>query len=261
MTFGPLLTLGWDWDPSVVLGCAGLMIAYLCVVRSCPLQKVLVFATGVVVLLLALVSPLDTLADNYLFSAHMLQHLFLVLAVPPLLLLGIPESAVQKALRCRSLEACVNFLGRPVIAWLLGVGTFWVWHLPSLYNAALANEGLHITEHLSFLASSVIFWWPVLAPVSEKRLSALAVLLYLMPAGMVNTLLGIVLAFSPGILYPAYLHASDPLGILHLIRDEWGLSARSDQKLGGMLMWFPGGLVYMGVTFTILLRWFIHPAD
>jgi len=260
MTFGQLLVSGWDWEPSVILGCFGLMIGYLFAVRFCCFNKALFFSAGVLILLLALVSPLDTLADNYLFSAHMLQHLVLVLVVPPLLLLGIPESTARRALKWRFVERSANLLGHPLLAWLLGMGTFWVWHMPALYNAALANERLHIAEHLSFLASSAIFWSPVLSPVTEKRLSPAVVVLYLMPAGMINTLLGIVLAFFPGVLYPAYLHPADPIGILHLIRNEWGLSARSDQELGGMLMWFPGGLVYAGVILTILFRWFVRSA-
>ncbi len=230
MTLRQLLVSGWDWEPSIVLGCAVLMIGYVFVVRLRFPKKAMTFAAGVLILLLSLVSPLDTLADDYLFSAHMLQHLFLILVVPPLLLLGIPESTARKALNYRFVSRCANLLGQPLIAWLLGIGTLWIWHVPPLYNAALANEQIHIIQHLSFLVTSVIFWWPVLAPVTEKRLSPLAAFLYLMPAGMANTLLGIVVAFSPRILYPAYLHPSDPLGILHLIRDDWGLSAKSDQE-------------------------------
>jgi cytochrome c oxidase assembly factor CtaG len=258
MTFSQLLVSAWDFDPSVILGCAALMIGYLFVVRFRSPRRALIFASGVLILLLALVSPLDTLADDYLFSAHMVQHLLLILVVPPLLLLGIPESTAKAALKYRFVERCEQTLGRPAIAWSLGVGTLWLWHAPSLYNAALDNEWLHIIEHLSFLITSVIFWWPVLAPTSERRLSPLMVLVYLMPAGVANTLLGIVLAYSPGILYPAYLHPSDTLGILHLLRDDWGLSAKDDQTLGGLLMWFPGSFVYLGVIFTILLCWFIR---
>jgi cytochrome c oxidase assembly factor CtaG len=260
MTFSQLLLSGWEWDPSVIVGCAALMIGYLFVVRFRSPGKVLSFASGVLILLLALVSPLDALADEYLFSAHMVQHLLLVLVVPPLLLLGIPESTAREALKYRLVARWEQILGRPVIAWSLGVGTLWLWHVPSFYNAALDYEWIHIIEHLSFLITSVIFWWPVLAPASERRLSAPMVLVYLMPAGVANTLLGIVLAYSPGILYPAYLHPSDTLGILHLVRDEWGLSAKDDQTLGGLLMWFPGSFVYIGAIFTILLRWFIRAA-
>jgi cytochrome c oxidase assembly factor CtaG len=260
LTLGQHLASAWDLEPSVILGCAALMIVYLRAAGLRFFKQAVLFAAGVLVLLLTLVSPLDTLADHYLFSAHMLQHLFLILVVPPLLLLGIPESLARKMLQRPFVRRCENLLGRPAIAWPLGIGTFWGWHAPLLYNAALANEPLHIVEHLSFLVTSAIFWWPVLAPVVNKRLSPPMALVYLLAAGLSNTLLGIILVFSPGILYTAYVHPSDPLGILHLIRDEWNLSARSDQTLGGLLMWIPGSLVYLGVILATLLRWFTPPA-
>jgi putative membrane protein len=260
MTAGQLFASAWDWELSVILGCAALMIGYLFAVGFHFFKKSVLFAAGVLVLLIALVSPLDTLADYYLFSAHMLQHLILILLVPPLLLLGIPESPARKMLQIPFVERCQTVLGRPPIAWSLGIGTFWGWHAPLLYNAALANESLHVVEHLSFLVTSVIFWWPVLAPVTERRLSPPIALVYLMAAALGNTLLGIILVFSPDILYTAYVHPSDPLEILHLIRDEWNLSARSDQTLGGLLMWIPGSLVYLSAILAILIRWFARPA-
>jgi len=114
-------------------------------------------------------------------------------------------------------------------------------------------------EHLSLLVTSVIFWWPVATPIVERRLSPVATLVYLMPAGMLNTLLGIFLAYAPDVLCPAYLHPSDPLGILSVIRQDWRLSPKSDQALGGMLMWVPGGFVYIGTILVRLTRWFSSP--
>ncbi len=251
-----LLTWGWDWEPSVLLGCAGLLAAYLAAARWRPPREAPWFAAGVAVLLLALVSPLDTLGDTVLFTAHMLQHLLLVLAVPPLLLLGIPADLARRALRWRPVAALERAVGRPWVAWLVGVGTLWVWHAPSLYDAALAHEGLHVVQHLCFLASAAIFWWPVCAPPGERRLSSLGSVVYLMSAGMAQSLLGILLAFAPRVLYRAYLHPVDPLGVLALIRRDWGLSAAADQGLGGWLMLFLGGLVYMAVILGKLAAWF-----
>ena len=106
------------------------------------------------------------------------------------------------------------------------------------------------------LVTSVTFWWPIATPVVEKRLSPMATVLYLMPAGMLSTLLGILLAYAPDVLCSAYLHPPDPLGILTVIRQDWELSAKSDQALGGMLMWVPGSFVYIGAILVRLACWF-----
>ena len=250
------MTSGWDREPSVIIGCAALMVGYGSVIKPSLPKERIYFSAGVAILFLTLVSPLDTLADNYLFSAHMIQHLLLVQVVAPLLVLGFPRSFLEKILRRPVIKQSERILGHPLVAWSLGIGTFFAWHAPFLYNAALENEELHIVEHLSMLVTSVIFWWPIITPAVEARLSPMATLLYLMPAGMLSTLLGIVLAYVPTILYSAYLHTADPLGILSIIRQDWGLSPKSDQQLGGMLMWVPGSFVYVGTIFFRLVSWF-----
>ncbi len=242
-------------EPSVIVGCMALMILYLLFTHPRRLRETICFSTGVLALLLTLVSPLDTLADDYLFSAHMFQHLLLVLVVPPLFVLGLPRACVDRLLRWPLASKTEKLLSHPFVAWSLGIGTFFVWHVPYLYNAAVADEELHIAEHLSMLVTAVIFWWPVVTPLFENRLSPMATLLYLMPAGMLSTLLGIVLAYFPGVLYSAYLNPPDPLGILSVIRQSWGLSLKSDQELGGMLMWVPGSLVYIGTIFIRFTLW------
>ena len=256
IVLGRLLTSGWDWEPSVIIGCAALMVGYAFAMKPCLLNERIYFSAGVAILFLALVSPLDTLADNYLFSAHMIQHLLLVQVVAPLLVLGFPRSSLKKILRRPLARQSERILGRPLVAWSLGIGTFFAWHAPFLYNAALENEELHVVEHLSMLVTAVIFWWPIITPAVETRLSPMTTLLYLMPAGMLGTFLGIMLAYAPTILYSAYLHAADPLGMLSIIRQDWALSPKSDQQLGGMLMWVPGSFVYVGTIFFRLVSWF-----
>ena len=129
-----------------------------------------------------------------------------------------------------------------------------------LFLAALGSEDIHIGEHLCFLVSSVIFWWPVLTPLTEKRLSPPIVLLYLMPAGLLNTLLGILIASWPSVIYTPYLTPEDTLRILTVIREGWQLTPRADQELGGLLMWIPGGLIYMGAILVSFFRWFCREA-
>ena len=231
----------WDWEPTVVVGCAMLAIGYLAVVRQ-RLNRAPYFLAGVVLLLLDLVSPIDTLADRYLFSAHIVQHFLLALVIPPLLLLGTP------AFELGALTKLERAVGQPPVSWLLGVGTMLAWHIPAFFNAALANDGLHIFQHLSFLVTGAIFWWPILGPVQDRRLPALAAVTYLFSACVCCSLLGAFLTFSPVGLYPAYLNPPHP--------NYWGLDPQSDQQLGGMLMWIPGCFVYLSGILATVMRWY-----
>ena len=233
--------ISWDWEPSVVIGCAVLGIVYLAFARKRGLTRAPYFLIGVLLLLLDLVSPIDTLGDQYLLSAHVLQHFVLALVIPPLLLLGMP------AFHLGRLNKLEWVLGQPPVSWLLGVGAMLAWHVPVLFNAALANEGLHVAQHLSFLVTGTIFWWPILAPIESRRLPALGAVAYLFSACLCCSLLGAFLTFSPVGLYPAYLNP--PARV-------WGLDPQSDQQLGGMLMWVPGCFVYLSGILFAVRRWY-----
>jgi cytochrome c oxidase assembly factor CtaG len=297
MTTGRLLASAWDWEPSVVLGCAALVAGYGLLAR--PLTaRALAFAAGVLTLLFSLVSPLDVLGDRYLFSAHMAQHLLLTLVVPPLLLVGLPLRLVSRLVRLGPVgrvEAALfpargegrratdemrgssaktgrtpppdrssPFALRPsLLAGLLpATVALWVWHLPVLYNAALDHAGLHVVQHLVFLATATLFWWPVVAPfLGRPGLAPLAAVGYLFAALAAGSVLGIILAFAPPGLYPAYVRPVDTLGALPLLRSGWGLTPEADQQLGGFLMWIPGGIVYSLAMVAALARWFGEPED
>ena len=251
----------WDWEPSVLLGCVTLAAAYLAVARQRTAAQSLCFLAGVVLLLLDLVSPIDTLGDTYLFSAHVLQHFLLALIIPPLWLLGIPQTVAERALRKPGIARTERVLSRPVLAWSLGVGAMLAWHIPALFNAALASDALHIFQHLSFLVTGAIFWWPVLSPLEPRRLPPLAAIVYLFSACTACSLLGAVLTFTPPGWYPAYRNPADHLGILREIRAGWGLDPRTDQQLGGMLMWVPGCLVYLTAILARVARWYAAPEN
>ncbi len=253
-----LFLITWSWEPSVLLGCAALTVAYLLAVRSRPSRHAVYFVAGILVLLFSLVSPLDTLGDTYLFSAHMMQHLLMVLIVPPLLLLGIPRWLAEEMLDVPFIGRTERVLGRPWLAWPIGVVTLMVWHIPALYNAVLSPSGatLHVFQHLTFLVSATIFWWPVASPLTERRLTPPQTLFYLLPAGMMSSLLGVVLAFAPQVLYSAYLAPEDTLGILPFLHNSLGVTAKSDQELAGLLMWVPGSCPYLVTALGAFIRWF-----
>jgi len=282
------LLTAWYWEPSVVAGCAALLGGYALALRSSlgggmavlrqgvstavqrdgsaadrssgftPLRA-LIFLGGVLVLLFALVSPLDILGDVYLFSAHMAQRLLLVEVVPPLLLIGGPPDLFAWLLRWRPLDVVERLLGRPSVAWPVGVVTLWAWHVPVLYEAALAHEGVHVVQHLSFLVAWTIFWWPVVAPLAERRqLSSWVAIGYLLLGSLASSVLGIILTFSPASIYPAYLHPLDRFGLLPLLWGQLGLTPAVDQRLGGGLMWMLGSLVFLLAILGTYARWSVE---
>src|SRR5260370_36806318 len=200
----------WDPGPSVLIGCAMLLVAYWStdrgdfaragdLSRAGNLSRAGWFVAGVAVMLFALISPLDTLGDEYLFSAHMLQHLLLELAVPPLLLLGLTPRFARAVLDCPPLGRIERVLGNPLTAGTLGVAPLALCHLPPLCGAARGNEYIHIAEHLCFMVTATIFWWPVLAPLPQRRISPLWAQVYLLGSSLANSLLGIWLTFAPAV--------------------------------------------------------------
>jgi cytochrome c oxidase assembly factor CtaG len=256
MTIWKLLTSTWSWDPSILAGCAILLGGYLFLVRSRWTRRGWYFVAGVLILLLVLESPLNELSDSYLFSAHMLQHLFLLLIVPPLLILGTPRWLAQRVIDQPVMGRIEHSLGRPLLAWGLGMATEWVWHLPLFYNAALANENIHTFQHVSFLVTSTIFWWPILKPIAETRLPPLTAIAYLFAAGAANSILGVILTYTPPGLYPVYVHPTDSIDTLALIRNGWGISPELDQQAGGLLMWVGGMVAFLYAIIGQLVRWY-----
>jgi putative membrane protein len=256
MTTSKLFFSVWELYPSVLIGSGILLLAYALAVGWRFTRRAVYFVLGVLIMAWSLVGFLDVLGDDYLFSAHMAQHLILIEIVPLLLLVGTPSNVMERLLEIPLIDRAERVLGNPWVAWPTGILVLYVWHLPPLYNAALASENIHIFQHLTFLASAMMFWWPILAPIPSRRVSLPVAFLYLMAAAIANTLLGIVVAYVPPSFYPAYGHPADPEGILALIRGQWHLTREADQVLGGMLMWVPGGLVFAGVIFNVLAKWY-----
>jgi cytochrome c oxidase assembly factor CtaG len=253
-----LLLSTWQWHPTILAGCAILLVAYMKAVPALS-GRSWCYLAGVLVLLFALVSPLDTLGDTYLFSAHMVQHLLLIMVVPPLLLLGLPPELVSRVLALRGVRRVERVLGQPLLAWPLAIGMLWLWHLPPLFNAALTSESIHVVQHLCFLLTATVFWWPVFNTQGSHYLSVPVASLYLFAAAIASSLLGMLLTYVPVVLYAPYTHPIDTLGILPLIRSQWALSPEADQQLGGLLMWVPGGTAYLIVICGLLARWLSEP--
>ncbi|HEX7736927.1 MAG TPA: cytochrome c oxidase assembly protein [Ktedonobacteraceae bacterium] len=245
----------WNLAPSLLLG-GILIIALYCYAlgpyhrryySSIPVKKgqAVAFFLGVALMLLALISPLDALGDDYLFSAHMLQHLCLTTFGPPLLLVGTPEWMLERLLNNRLLFRVLKVLVWAPLIFMLYNADFLIWHIPSLYNATLENDTVHIFEHMTFIALGILSWWPILSPSSKlPRLSLGGQVLYIFMNGMPAVLLGAGLTFMQP-LYAPYL--SHPI--------VWGISHALDQQLGGLIMWIPVNLFYIGVMSALFIRW------
>lgn len=241
----------------MLIGCAALIALYAWAVRFRFSQRAAAWLTGVLLLFLALVSPLDALADKYLFSVHMAKHILFVLVIPALLLIGLPAGPLDRLLRKRRVAVTERFLRLPVVAWSAGVGAMALWHIPFVFNEASSHAPVHIVEHLSLLAGGTVFWWPILAPRLDSRMPPVPQgAAYLFTACLACTSIGVVITFAPNLLYSTYSHPVDTYGILPMIRDRWGISAAMDQQIGGLLMWVPACLVYLTAIMAMFARWY-----
>lgn len=207
------------------------------------------FLTGSALLLATLNGPLHDLADSYLFSAHMVQHLVLTLIIPPLWLLGIPEWLIRAAIRPAPVRAAARWLTHPLIAFgvynLVVIG----WHLPVFYEAALERHGLHILEHLMFIATAVMLWWPAVDPSPElSRMGPPMRLFYLFAVGIPMSVVAALITMSDSVLYPWYAVQPRIPGLLNM-------TPLDDQRLGGLMMWVPGGLSWWVAISIIFFRW------
>jgi len=205
------------------------------------------FVLGWLALCGALLPPLDALAA-IAFRYHMLQHELLMIVAAPLLVAGrplavwswaLPRPAVAglgSAFRRRAFDRPWRAITSPLGAWMLHAAALWIWHVPALFGAALADRGLHEWQHASFVASALLFWWSVLGRYRRAPGVALASLFTTM---LSTGALGALLTFSSVVLYGAYRL---PAG---------SLTPLEDQQIGGLIMWLPGGLVYVGIALAV----------
>src|SRR5262245_59329370 len=185
MTTSQFLFSAWPLNSILLGACAGVVILYL---LFCGWQGRIVYLVGgLVVVILALNSPLSVLADGYLFSAHMGQHILLLLIAPIWFLLSLPRQF--------TLTNKARFWSHPVIGWLAGVGSMWLWHAPALCDAAVSSRPIYAIQSTSLVLLGSVFWWQLLAPRDQDRLNPLAGICYLFTACTACSLLGIILTF------------------------------------------------------------------
>ena len=246
----------WNWQPSIILGTIAIICLYLYGVGPLRVKyhladrvktsQVVAFLLGVNIIFWTLFTPLDKLADDYLFSAHMVLHLLLSFAGAPLMVLGLPGWLVAPLLRNRVMLRIGQFFTMPILTAVLFNANLWFWHAPPIYNAMIVNLPLHIVSHLLFITTGVLFWWPILSPMQEvlPPLSIGKKMAYLFFSDMPMVLLGAGLTFVPP-LYARYIHAPR----------IWGLTPETDQQLAGLLMWIPGSIFFIVIVSVLFLQW------
>ena len=215
------------------------------------------FALGMLVLVVALASPLDRLAERS-FALHMIEHELLMVLAAPLLVLARPLEAWTWALAPRlrlALVACVraramrtlwSMATRPVAASCMHALALWLWHLPMLFAAALASEGLHVLQHACFFGSALVFWWAMFG--GAQRTPGIASLGCLFATMLHTSVLGALLTFAPAAGYV-------PVDAPRLL----GLTSLEDQQLGGLIMWVPGGFAYVVAGLAVVASWLANP--
>ena len=204
--------------------------------------RMLSFLAGMALVLVALVSPVDRLAEQ-LFFMHMIQHLLLLDLAPILILLGQTRVILRPLTRrLMRLERAAGPLAHPAAAIAVYVCVMWFWHVPALYDAALEHPVVHVVEHLTFGFAGGLYWWYLLSPIrSRKRLGGMGPVMYMVSTKLLVGLLGIGLAFAPDAIYDFY--ESQPR--------YWGLSPETDQSVGGLIMATEQSIV-MGVALAYL---------
>jgi putative membrane protein len=258
-----VLLTHWHVDASVGLPLVGTAVAWLWAVRRigrrhphnpAPAARSVAFLAGLGAIALALQSGIEGY-DTTLFSIHMVQHLLLMLVAPPLLLLGAP---VTQLLRVASpwarrrvilpiLESApLRFLSHPVTAWLAFTAVTWLTHFSPLYDLALDDPGVHYVEHVLFVASALLFWFPIIgADPGPNRLAYPGRLLYLLLQMAPSSFLAMAILFNDRPLYDHYVELGSP----------YGVTALADQQAAAGIMWVAGNVVFTAAILVVIGAW------
>jgi putative membrane protein len=245
--------LAWTFEPGVLIGVALVGGAYVTrwrrvravsdmVGRDAPVWRLACFLGSLLIVLAALISPVDALADQ-LFFMHMVQHMLLLDLTPILAILGLTKVILRPLTRGVSdLERRAGALAHPAFAVVLYVATIWTWHVPAAYDLALRHPVVHVFEHISFVLVGSLYWWHLLSPIrSRMRLGGMGPIVYMASTKLFVGALGMGLAFAPAALYPYYVHHAR----------VWSISAGTDQAIAGLIMAVEQSIV-MGLALAVL---------
>ncbi|HSS60649.1 MAG TPA: cytochrome c oxidase assembly protein [Candidatus Limnocylindrales bacterium] len=239
----------WPFDLTVYAGLLILFFGHAWLARGAAdaePKDTLFFLAGLATLWVALETPIDTLSDHYLDSVHMFQHVLLAFVAPPLLLLGLSPEMAARIARFPGLRP----LTEPVPAQVVAAVVMIAWHVPALYDATLRNEELHIVEHLMFIGSGLVLYWPMLDATSAQsrwQMSPGARLVYMLLATLPQDGVALVLIFSRVPFYEYYTH------VPRLIE---GFTALIDQTIAGAVLMIFGKVTLAVAALVVFFRWF-----
>jgi putative membrane protein len=209
--------------------------------RGATWARLIAWLGGVLCIAVALISPIDTLADQ-VFAMHMVQHVLLLDFAPILMILGLTKVLLRPIARqVLEVERALGPIAHPAFAIALYVGFMWLWHIPAMYDAALSHSAVHVLEHTCFLTAGFLYWWHLLSPVRSRSMVGLTPVAYMASTKVLVGLLGIFLTFAPDSIYSFYEHAPR----------VWGLQPSVDQALAGAIMAIEQSIV-MGVALAYL---------
>ncbi|PWT81938.1 MAG: cytochrome c oxidase assembly protein [Blastocatellia bacterium] len=249
----------WMLPLCALMYARGFALVHLQMPRRYPVWRLASFTFGILVVFIAIASPLDALGALLLYI-HMTQHMLLIMVAPPLIWLGQPIVPMLRALppklakrllgpllRCRALRAAGRAFTRATVCWLALTAAMLLWHVPQLYEIALHSEGWHEIQHACFFAAALLFWSRVIH-VWPNRLTTprWTTIPYLVSADLINTALSAVLSFSTHVLYPTYASAPRILAI----------SPIEDQALAGVIMWVPGSIAFLLPAVMVIVQLF-----
>jgi putative membrane protein len=236
-------------DLSSAIGIFALVALYVFAARKLrrrPTQRQVFFFCMFVVVMLVTFGPLDELADDRSFWAHMLEHSFQSWVIPPLFLLSVPDWMFRPVLMHKWVEPIARFFSNPVVAFLTFTVVYVVVHDPPIFDLMTYNESFHIAVHIFFMVSGTILFWPLLSPMPEfPRLSYPAQILYLFLLMVPMTAVAAPITLADSVTYRWYSAGPHP----------FGLEAHQDQVIGGILMWVADSFYLMLITTLIFFRW------
>lgn len=247
----------WDFNWTTVAGLCCIVLIYFLLTGFGVKRRFGYFIAGIILLCICLMSPLYFLGEHYLFSAHMLSHVLIILVAAPLLVVAIPsQNTISRHMR--------SFSGRvhPMLCWISGVAVMWVWHIPAVFNYMFSMDGMALMQvhQWSLLTAGIFFCWPVVGPYPEHRLPPLRAVLYLSTACVFCSVLGLMITFAdPGTFSPYANMPSDTV-LASLIRHGWQISATADQQMAGLIMWVPCCVIYLTASMILLIRW-LHTGE